>query len=89
MNPSGLEALMAFMNSDIGQLLKNIVVNEVVPFAKQKFINGAMNPVTMTQEEQTQRAQQEFATVDIPEDGINPESSQPEQNAEDLDSSTY
>lgn len=82
MKPNGIEALMAFMSSDIGQLIKNIIVKEIVPFAKQKLIDGAMNPVTMTPEEQASRAEQEFATVDMPEDDPVPQQQQdPQQKA--------
>lgn len=77
MKPNGIEALMTFMSSDIGQLIKNIIVKEIVPFAKQKLIDGASKPIDMSPEEQAARAESEFATVDLPED--EPVASQPAQ----------
>lgn len=62
-----LQALLRLLQTPAGKMLwngaKDFGTNHLIPYLQQNIIGG-MKPVTMSTEEQTQRASTEFMTVD-------------------------
>lgn len=58
-----LESILKFFQTPTGRLLKEFSTEHLLPFIKAKLA-GSMKPVVMSEQEQQQRAADEFMTVD-------------------------